>query len=279
MSEQSPRKTTGRALPARVTGARLLRDTVQPFLRLRTWTGKLVTPVSLPVIRPEATAALKAMAAQLRQAMPANWEGVDEDWDAAIEIMNSQGIPLIWIPRGSIVGALMDAAGTAERHAILIDARHEIVADCLAVLARVTAPGPVPLAGLAADAARALDEGHFAASQALSANVFDTWLRDVVFRQVLFEPPRKREGFYPAIRRQIVALSGETMLTEFKSTGSLTPVLMAIQSFKPGGPVPAQLNRHATAHAAGPEQYSDVNAVIALMLTTSVLGQAQESGW
>jgi hypothetical protein len=54
---------------------------------------------------------------------------------------------------------------------------------------------------------------------------------------------------------------------------------MALVSFKPGGPVPVHLNRHATAHAAGPEQYSDVNAVIALMLTTSVLRQAQASGW
>ena len=259
---------------------RLLQYTAQPFLRRRDWGEKLVNPVSLRVIAPETTAALKVMAAQLRQAMPTNWENVDEDWDAAIEIMNREGIPLIWIPRGSIVGALMDAVGTAERQAILIDARHEIVADCLAVLTQVTAPELVPLTGLAADAARALDDGHFAAAQALSANIFDTWLHDVVFRRrVLFEPPRKREGFYAAIRRQIVALSGETSLRELKRTGSLTPVLMALQSFVRGGPVPAQLNRHATAHAAGPEQYSDVNAVIALMLTTSVLGQAQESGW
>jgi hypothetical protein len=85
---------------------RLLRDTAQPCLRLRRWAEKLVNPVpvSLRVIRPETTAALKAMAAQLRQAMPTNWENVDEEWDATIEIMNRAGIPLIWIPRGSIVG-------------------------------------------------------------------------------------------------------------------------------------------------------------------------------
>lgn len=63
-----------------------------------------------------------------------------------------------------------------------------------------------------------------------------------------------------------------------KAAGSLSPVLMALVSSKPGGPVPVQLNRHA-AHAAGPEQCSDVNAVIALMLTTSVLRQAPALGW
>ena len=126
---------------------------------------------------------------------------------------------------------------------------------------------------------RALRDGHCAASQALSANVFDTWLRDMVRRGKLFKPPGDREPFYGAIKRQIIGVSGKTSLRELKAAGSLSPVLMALVSFKPGGPVPVQLNRHATAHAAGPEQYSDVNAVIALMLTTSVLRQAQASGW
>ena len=67
-------------------------------------------------------------------------------------------------------------------------------------------------------------------------------------------------------KRQIIGVSGKTSLRELKAAGSLSPVLMALVNFKPGGPVPVQLNRHATAHAAGPEQYSDVNAVIALML-------------
>ena len=48
--------------------------------------------------------------------------------------------------------------------------------------------------------------------------------------------------------------------------------------------LPADLVRDAgravlKAAATGSEPYSDVNAVIALMLTTSVLSQAQASGW
>jgi hypothetical protein len=43
--------------------------------------------------------------------------------------------------------------------------------------------------------------------------------------------------------------------------------------------VPPEFGRHATAHAAGPEQYSDANAVIAVMLAASVLWQSQASGW
>ena len=62
-------------------------------------------------ISPGTSAALKVLAEQLREAMPANWGGVDEDWDAAIEIMNDEGIPLIWVPCGNIVGRLMSASG------------------------------------------------------------------------------------------------------------------------------------------------------------------------
>ena len=126
--------------------------------------------------------------------------------------MNDEGIPLIWVPRGNIVGALMSASGTAKRHAILIGARDDVVADCLAVLAEVTALELVPLAGLAADSGRALRDGHCAASQALSANVFDTWLRDVVSRGKLFKPPGDREPFYEAIKRQIIGVSDNTSL-------------------------------------------------------------------
>jgi len=44
-------------------------------------------------------------------------------------------------------------------------------------------------------------------------------------------------------------------------------------------PKPEQFGRHATAHAAYPEQYTPANAVIAVMLMTSVPRQSGESGW
>ena len=84
----------------------------------------------------------------------------------------------------------------------------------------------------------------------------------MVSRGKLFKAPGDREPFYSAIKQQMIGVSGKTLLRELKAAGSLSPVLMALVSFKPA-----------------PEQYSDVNAVIALMLTTSVLRQAQAAGW
>src|SRR5689334_19667293 len=73
------------------------------------WSGRARLPASRPgtiaeileasmikksvvrqAISPGTSAALKVLAEQLREAMPANWAEVDEDWDAAIEIMNDE---------------------------------------------------------------------------------------------------------------------------------------------------------------------------------------------
>jgi hypothetical protein len=217
---------------------------------------------------------------RLREAVPPNWVRVeDADWDIALETLN-QGIPLIWVPGPATVGLLLKAGDADKRLAVLDDRRQEIVSDCLAALEAVTSPDLLPLADLAEQAALALRDGHCAASQAPSANVFDTWLRGVVRRGVLFTLPTGTRFGYRRVLRQMQPVDGSVALAELKASGALTPVIMALAEFDPDdGASPASFGRHATAHAAAPEQYSTVNAVIALMLTASVLRQAQTSGW
>jgi DNA-binding transcriptional ArsR family regulator len=221
---------------------------------------------------------------RLREAVPPNWVAIEDsdwdvDWDVALETM-SEGIPLIWVPGPSVVSRLLKAGSAEQRLVVLDESRQEIVEDCTIVLEEVTAADLLPLAGQAAEAARALRDGHCAASQALSANIFDTWLRDVVRRGVLFALPPGGRFKYPFVLRQIQPVDGSVGLAKLKASGALTPVIMALAEFDPeDGVSPTSFGRHATAHAVGPEQYSDVNAVIAMMLTTSVLRQAQASGW
>jgi hypothetical protein len=212
----------------------------------------------------------------LLEALPANWPD-DPDWTAAMEIMND-GIPLIWVPRCGIVVQLMRAPDDPARRDLLVRFRSEIAEDCLDVLSEVGAAALLPLAGLAGDACRALAAGHCAASQALAANVFDTWLRDAARRGVVLTLPASGWFYYDKVRRQIEPLTGKVTMRRLRAAGALAPAHMALAEFR-GGTVPAQFGRHATAHAAGPEQYTDVNAVIAVMLTASVLRQAQASGW
>ena len=248
---------------------------------LGSWSAELSRSLALGISRSLDFSGLVSpgILSRLREMLPPNWDDLDgPDWEGALAAMND-GIPLIWVPRAAIASELMGAGDAASRRRILEQSAPDIMADCAAVLAEVTDPALAPLAALAAASARALGDGHCEAAQALAANVFDTWLRDVVRRSVLFPPPGSERSPYRHASGLIEPVTGEVTISELRESGSLAPVVMALAGFTPGGPVPEQFGRHATAHAASPEQYSDVNAVIAVMLTTSVLRQAQASGW
>ena len=213
----------------------------------------------------------------VREALPANWPG-DPDWEAALEIMND-GIPLMWVPREEIVTALMRADDGPARRDVLVQRAAEIIVDCQATLGEVEAAELRPLAGLTGDACKAMADGHRAASQALAANVFDTWLRQAARRGVRLQLPANGWFAYKNVRGQLEPVTGDVSLRNLRAEGALAPAFMALAAFDGADAVPAEFTRHATAHAAGPEQYNDANAVIALMLASSVLRQAQASGW
>ena len=152
----------------------------------------------------------------------------------------NEGISLIWVPGQAIVGRLLKAVSPEERLAVLEESRQAIADDCATVLGEVTAPELLPQAGLAADAARALRDGHCAAPQALSANIFDTWLRGAVRRGVPFTlPPGARFG-YRSVRRQMHPVDGGVGLAKLTASGALTPVIMALAEFDPDDGVSVQ---------------------------------------
>jgi hypothetical protein len=232
------------------------------------------------LLPPDVADSLKRLADTLRESVPPNWRDLaDPDYEAALRIMNG-GIPLIWVPRSSIVERLMQTEDALAREEILSLARQDIASDCLTVLAEITIEDLQPLTRLAAQAAVALRGEYSAPAQALAANVLDTWLRAAVRRGILFKPVSERFRFYENVRRQITLVSMDLEIVKLKPSGALAPVFLALEHFDSQiNPRPEHFGRHATAHAAYPEQYTAANAVIAVMLMTSVLRQADASGW
>jgi hypothetical protein len=211
---------------------------------------------------------------------PRNWEQApDLDIDAAIGIIVDEGIPLVWVPRAAIVAELVAAADADARDEVLLSSRDEIAEDCLAVLGEITAPDLKPLAELAAEAVTALRDGHRSSAQALAGNVFDTLLRDATRRGVIFTGPPVGYFKYDKVRKQITPVSDDTVIRRFRADCVLSASLPALQPYDPSDPPPARFIRHATAHCVRPEQYTPVNAVVAAMLMTSMLREAQSSGW
>ncbi|MGW3875981.1 hypothetical protein ACWD95_43635, partial [Streptomyces sp. NPDC005069] len=68
----------------------------------------------------------------------------------------------------------------------------------------------------------------------------------------------------------------ESTILEFRQACVLAPFVSACEDFWAPDPVPASFNRHATVHAAGPTQYTEANALTAIMLAVSVLRELQE---
>jgi len=211
---------------------------------------------------------------------PPNWPSVAHiDSGAAIAIMQKEGIPLAWVPRAAVISDLIAAPDPAARDEILVTRTPEIIEDCRRCLADVLDVDLQDLAGLIGDALRALEQANRTAAQALAANIFDTLLRDIQHRGRLFAGSA---GWfkYRRVARGITPASEETVVEVYRSSCVLTPVLKALSEFNvETDPIPGRFTRHATAHRAGSIQYTPTNTVIAIMLTTSLLREAQESKW
>jgi len=211
---------------------------------------------------------------------PRNWEDVpDLDVGTAMGIILDEGIPLVWVPRPAIVVELVSAADADARDGILLSSRDDIAVDCLSVLGEVTGPELNPLTELAAEAVSALRGGHSSSAQALATNVFDTLLRDATRRGVIFAGPAVGYFKYDKVRKQITPVSDDTVIRRFRPDCVLSAALAALEKYDPSDPPPARFVRHATAHRACPEQYTPVNAIVAVMLMASMLREAQVSGW
>jgi len=209
---------------------------------------------------------------------PSNW-GEVPDIGSVVGITLDEGVPLVWVPRAAIVAELVAAPDADARDGLLISLLDEIAEDCTAVLSEITAPELRPLGEIAVDAVAALRCGHGPSAQALAGNVFDTLLRDATRRGVIFAGPPAGYFKYDKVRKKITPVSEQIAVGRFRTACVLSAALPALENYDPADPVPARFVRHATAHSARPEQYTPVNAIVAVMLMVSTLREAQAPGW
>jgi hypothetical protein len=196
----------------------------------------------------------------LHSRLPVNRQDESElDITATLDIIN-YGIPLIWAPSWQVVEALLRSP-QREFGALLSHRRHVISEDCVKTLAQVTEPGLSAHVKMAINAAIDLSTGDPRATQALAANILETWLRDASGREFFSH------------------LTGVTPTNLLRLLFVLTPVAVAFGMHDFQDLPPDRFNRYATAFNVGPEQYTTANAVVSVMLISSVLREAQQSGW
>jgi hypothetical protein len=196
--------------------------------------------------------------------LPPNWQGVKIPSVELLEtILLDEGIPLAWVPSQELLIAILDAPDGAARRRIIGSRWRRVVSDCEASQAEVSSGDLQPHCVFASDAVRALRDGHQAAAQALAANLLDSIIRqnvDLTLNKTVTATGKKRAR---------IDLDDYQIETSF----TMAPIWRAYEEYweSKGDPIPRAFGRHPSAHAVSRTQYSRINAVIAIMLVTSLL--------
>jgi hypothetical protein len=228
-----------------------------PVLKFSTSIPKLTLPDIGPV--------LALMLEQLRETQPPNWSD-DIDLEQVLAVIQEDGLPLVWLPRAEIIAEVLDAPNRAARVEVLLRHADELIVDCREVLAAVrheTLTGQLPLAGRAVDA---LEAGHHEAAQALAVVVTET----AVARAI--------RGKYEDVKSQVLFDPDLVPYTEMRLRAALAPIGPFYTTWyaSSGTPAPEALSRHVTVHQADHTHYTEGNALVAVLLATSVLRALQE---
>jgi hypothetical protein len=199
-------------------------------------------------------------ASRVRENLPTNWPR-DSKLNNAWHVLAEDGIPIVYVPRADIVGAILREDDYESRVRLLLTGRREVVDDCrTAINQQPLHPHISDVGILIQEAITLLEEKRFAGAQSLAANVCDTIIRRTM-------PPRPK---YPQMIKTIEeSYFDDELLSVYLA---FRPVLSFYAPWWPGDPTPppTRFSRHRTSHDASPDHMSEPNATIAVMLATSL---------
>jgi len=196
----------------------------------------------------------------LESTRPPNWAEVDAENAQALV---AAGWPIVWVPRGSVVGALIAAPDDTARRHIVMENVDDIIDDVANAVGNLRSEELAFLGNLAGEAVNCARNEQFGAAQATATVVADTIVAKVwkLKSNELWELARTDFDDVP-IRSFLRALCVTTLARAF-----------ARFRVERGDPEPDGYNRHASIHAASERQYTTVNALLGLMTAASLLCQ------
>ena len=216
---------------------------------------------------------------------PRNWWGVPVPAHELAAIAEADGIPLAWVPRGEIVLELAGVANRDERMRVLADRESDVLADCEAALTKCTEPELSDRVPLAKQALAAFREHHEAAMALAVALGEPLATRSSRPRVLAFGSEAEREAWEdafkntPKYKQAEVALSRiDPLADDSKWRALAAPIPKFFTTWFPssGAPAPKELSRHVVAHQPTVEHFSRQNALISVMLMTSLLREQED---
>jgi hypothetical protein len=235
----------------------------------RVWTEALASQIRTPVLELFSSPGWHQIIASLRDLNTPNWIGHDIDPFAVWDVAVSDGIALVWVPRGELVVQLLEAEGQEARWALLADRAADIVSDCRQVAASVEHTRLAEYRERLDETIRAHEDGHVRPAQALAAVVFTSLLQYAYGHGKLVNVPRSK--WRSKVR-------DETTLARYRAAvliEAAVAVVASVGDLVPEDKWPKGFNRHLTLHRVSRRQYSEAHAVAAVMLATALLAETQ----
>jgi len=205
----------------------------------------------------------ESLAKLFKEAHPSNWppDSDDLDWNLLEQIVATEGIPIVWVPRREIVDALLAAPDRDSRLQILMTRREDVVEDCRAVLALVDCDEIKDLLPLANDAVDAFGAGHDNAAMALAVALIESAVSTVI--------PGGTKNVTRAVSFSLERVPF-LLLRAYGALGTI-PTLYMSWFKSQGSPPPDTLSRHVVSHALTTEVMRDEHPLLSMMYLASIL--------
>lgn len=196
--------------------------------------------------------------------MPPNWSDVD-DWRQATTFIEESGWAIVWLPRASLVEALLDAPAE-NREEILLAHAATLVEDALSCAEAITRENLRFLAECIAEIAESVRGGRYCSAQSLSVSVFAELVQGILGHKNL---THAEKTYAKPWKDQSIRLVRFALIT------STIPRALSTFYREKGDPMPSSFNRHAVAHGASPVQFTPLNALVGLLLVTALTRELQ----
>ncbi|MBB1152473.1 hypothetical protein [Amycolatopsis dendrobii] len=229
-----------------------------------------------------------ALRIALEISRPGNWWGLGVEPGTLISISRGEGIPLAWVPRREIISLLARAEDDVERSQVLLANEHDILEDCSAALGECTDPWLASTVLLALRAVDAHRSGFHEAGMALAVSLGEplaAWGAEPRVRA--FDSNQHRKAWEALVRKNSGYRRAELELDEarldphrrdviWQALAAPIPKFFTTWHRHQNVPPPDYLSRHVVAHQPSVQHFTRRNALVALMLVSSLLRAQQD---
>lgn len=228
-----------------------------------------------------------AFRAALEICRPRNWWGTGAS-QSLLRAARDEGLSLAWVPRSQTIVELNEAADAQARLMVLQSRFDETLQDCHEILDECTDEWVTDGVTLARRALDAIRSGHHEAGMALAVAVGEelaAWAATPRVRafwsredRADWEKKRKKSRYAWASIEIDRAGDGDVEPGDFKYQVLIASIPRFFTPWRPewGKPPPKGLSRHIVAHHPTPDHFSQSNALLSIMLITSILREQQE---